>query len=225
MPPIREVAFPDVVYRVARRKCELRYSRISPQDDQDPNAGHRWDVLGGGVLYAGTTQRVAFLETLGFHRPSPGVVLEAADDSAAFMEPGCLPRDWRELRSVYELEAQSSSRDLGFVDLVDVGTRTALQRILSDALRPMGVDHLDVPEVTSKNRVQTRFLARVIYTLRNEDGSAMYGGIRYASRYDPREECWAIFDHFSVESVRQSPIGIDHPVFGAVARELGLRVF
>lgn len=79
-PQIKAVALPEKVYRVARKHAALRYSQIRPDDDADPKAGHRWDVLGGGVLYAGSTVRVAYIETLGVLRPSSGVVLPAAND-------------------------------------------------------------------------------------------------------------------------------------------------
>lgn len=112
----------------------------------------------------------------------------------------------------------------GFVDLADLQTRTALQKLLQDFLRPMGIRYIDVPEVTSANRVATRMLSRALYSTVDDDGRNVYAGIRYVSRYDPQEVCWAIFDHFPVEVVRQSPIEVADAVLNAAARDLGLTI-
>lgn len=90
-PRIKTVVLPETVYRVARKHAAMRYSRIRPEDDVDPKAGHRWDVVGGGILYAGSSPRIAYVETLGVLRPSPGVSLPEADEG--FMLPGAVPAD------------------------------------------------------------------------------------------------------------------------------------
>ncbi|WP_291382605.1 RES family NAD+ phosphorylase [Demequina sp.] len=223
-PHVRTVALPSTVYRVARKHAATRYSRIRPEDDADPKAGHRWDVVGGGVLYAGSTSRIAFVETLGVLRPAPGVVLPDADDDAQFMLPGSVPADWRDSRAIFELSAGHRNGLPMFVDLADLQTRTALGAVLQEFLKPMGIGHIDVPEVTSANRVATRMLARAIYSAQDEEGVNVYGGIRYVSRYDPHEICWAIFDHYPVEVVRQSPIEASDAVLKSAAKDLGLTV-
>lgn len=223
-PQIKTVALPSTVYRVARKHAAMRYSRIRSDDDADPKAGHRWDVVGGGVLYAGSTARVAYVETLGVLRPAPGVVLPQADDQDRFMLPGSVPADWREARALFELSSNSDDSPHGFVDLADLQTRTALSELLQEFSRPLGVEHIDVPEVTSKNRVMTRMLARAIYSAKTENGLPRYDGIRYVSRYDPQELCWAIFDHTSIDVVRQTPIEAADPILIAVAQDLGLTV-
>lgn len=215
---------PPTVYRVARKHAATRYSAIRPADDADPRAGHRWDVLGGGVLYAGSSLRIAYIETLGVLRPAAGVALPAADDDHRFMNAGAVPADWRETRAIFELAPGGRDELPQFVDLADLQTRTALREPLHKFLKPMGIDHIDVPEVTSPNRVATRTLARVIYSAQDDQGDHIYGGIRYVSRYDPQEICWAIFDHYPVEVVRQSPIEVADTVLLGVAQDLGLTV-
>ena len=111
-----------------------------------------------------------------------------------------------------------------FVDLADLQTRTALRAVLQEFLKPMGIGHIDVPEVTSPNRVATRLLARAIYSAQDEEGLNVYGGIRYVSRYDPQEICWAIFEHYPIDVVRQSPIEASDAVLNAAARDLDLTI-
>ena len=49
-PSFRTVPLPGTVYRVARKGMGDAYSRITPEDDANSKAGHRFDVIGGGVL-------------------------------------------------------------------------------------------------------------------------------------------------------------------------------
>ncbi|MGI8887526.1 MAG: RES domain-containing protein [Nocardioidaceae bacterium] len=49
---------------VGRNSGLLNYSTISPTDAELPKAGNRFDVPGGGVLYAATTRAGCFVETL-----------------------------------------------------------------------------------------------------------------------------------------------------------------
>ena len=49
------------VYRVGRVGSALRFSEISPTDYNLGKAGNRYDVLGGGVLYAATDVRTCEL--------------------------------------------------------------------------------------------------------------------------------------------------------------------
>ena len=125
---------------------------------------------------------------------------------------------------MYELAAPREGVSLPFVNLIDPQTRAALQELLREFLEPAGIEHIDVPEVTSKNRVQTRLLSRALYSMADDDGRPSFAGICYESRYDSRETCWAVFDHFPVEVIRQSPIGTSDEVLRKAARDLGLTV-
>lgn len=55
---------PDVLLRVGRSRAPLRFSTISPVDATLPKAGNRFDVPGGGVLYAATKAEACYAETL-----------------------------------------------------------------------------------------------------------------------------------------------------------------
>jgi len=223
---IRQVALPEVLYRIAVRHRGLAFSEITPEDHANPRAGHRFDVLGAGVLYAATRPRAAYLETLGNLRPSPGVELAPADDDSEFMKPGSIPQQWREDRAMFELSASAESA-MTFVDLTDVGTRTWLAGILRDQLKLLDIDYLDVPEVTNKNRYITRMLAGALYTVRSEqhEDEFAFGGLRYASRYDSNEECWAVFDRFPLEIAQQHRIDCYDELYRDTAAALGLTPF
>ncbi|MUK03063.1 hypothetical protein GM708_14715 [Vibrio cholerae] len=67
----RTVEIPDRVWRVALIPSGQRFSEIAPDDALLPDAGNRFDVPGGGVLYCATSPRGSYLETLAGKRVSP----------------------------------------------------------------------------------------------------------------------------------------------------------
>ncbi len=219
-PTYRVVQLPNTVHRVARKGAGDRYATITPADDSDPRAGNRFDVLGGGVLYVASEPITCYFETLAPLRPAPGITLKAAKDDAAFLAPGNVPAQWREDRLLYSLSPVMRP-PLPFVDLSDVETRTWLYRLLESELAPLGVDHLDVPEVTHPDRVLSRRLARLLYSVTDDDGMPVFGGIRYSSRYN-QGEAWAVFDRCAVEITDQQRIDKRDNEVSAVARAFGL---
>jgi len=221
---VHVVELPEVLYRIAVRHKGLGYSEITPEDDANPRAGHRFDVLGAGVLYAATNPRAAYLETLGNLRTSPGITLEPADDENGFMDPNSVPQQWREDRAMFELSASAESK-MTFVDLTDVTTRTWLAGVLREQLAKLEIEYLDVPEVTNKNRAVTRLLARALYSIRSDEDEFAFGGLRYTSRYDSKEECWAIFERYPLEIAQQHRIESYDELYQRVAKELGLKPF
>jgi hypothetical protein len=78
---------PDRLWRIGRRDDPLRFARISQADAALPRAGNRFDVPGGGVLYASTTIQGCLAETLAPFRPSP-VVAAAVREDLGYMDPG-----------------------------------------------------------------------------------------------------------------------------------------
>lgn len=67
----RMVAAPDTVWRVARLGKGTEFSQIDPVDALSLNAGNRFDVVGGGVLYASTLLEGCYREVLARLRPAP----------------------------------------------------------------------------------------------------------------------------------------------------------
>lgn len=91
------VAAPDVLWRVARLGMGTRFSQIDPADALSHNAGNRFDVAGGGVLYASTEIEGCYREVLARLRPAPGMV-DLDEDGAGFMGAGQVAASWRENR-------------------------------------------------------------------------------------------------------------------------------
>ena len=60
----------------------------------------------------------------------------------------------------------------------------------------LGVSSIDVSSITSGHRALTRACARYIYEQKYDNGSPVFTGIRYSSRFASPEnwECWAMFD-------------------------------
>ncbi|WP_415079137.1 RES domain-containing protein [Microbacterium sp.] len=90
----RLVEAPRELWRVGRRPEPLNFSRISPTDAQNRAGGNRFDVPGGGVLYAATHPDGAFAETLARFRPTAAIRALPREADEHFMEVGAVPADW-----------------------------------------------------------------------------------------------------------------------------------
>lgn len=211
---------PTSVWRIGRRLEPLAYSRISQLDAAQPNAGNRFDVPGGTVLYAATLPEACFVETLAKFRPAPGLAGPLHAD-AGYMPAGSLPAAWRDSRVLVEI---SFTATLPFVDIDDTETLLDLDQELAPALRAAGVQQLDRGVVYSANRVLTRMLSSWVYAQTDVDGHPLYGGLRYESRLGQQWECWAIFDGTSTHVTKQSAINRDNVELNRVAGAFGLTV-
>ncbi|MGB7982733.1 MAG: RES domain-containing protein [Candidatus Nanopelagicales bacterium] len=138
-----------------RRDDPLRFARISQTDATLARAGNRFDVPGGGVLYAASTAEGCFAETLARFRPSPAVAAAVREDPG-YMDPGGIPAAWREDR---RLVSFALAAPLPFVDIDSTSTLLALGAQLHAELAPLGADELDRGGVYSANRRLTRILA------------------------------------------------------------------
>ena len=207
-------------FRVARSDQPLAFSSIGPTDAQLSLAGNRFDVVGGGVLYLGTTARGCYAETLARFRPS-AKVRAAVGDEPGFLMCGGIPADWRARR----LEVQVDLPDaLLFVDVEAPQTHTYLTAAMAPVLAGLGVDALDVGLVRGRNRLITRAIAAWAYSAADRDGAPLYSGLRYLSRLG-EEECWAVFDGTAVEERARSPIQRNNPDLDLVSQSFGLTVF
>ncbi|QUW19814.1 RES family NAD+ phosphorylase [Agrococcus sp. Marseille-Q4369] len=218
-PALVEVASRALV-RIGRSADPLRFSRLDPIDALSSSSGNRFDVPGGGVLYASTELRTCFEETLARFRPSTGILARMQREDASFMVVGGVPGDWRAQRSIVRFELIDP---LPFVDADAIRTHQALQRELATELAALDVPDLDLGTVRGRDRRVTRLIAAWAYGASDDEGP-LYGGIRYESRI-AGGECFAIFDGTAIAERERQPIRLEDPELQAVADAFGLRPF
>lgn len=206
------------LWRVASRGNALRFSQIDPFEANSPKAGNRFDVPGGGVLYASTEARGCFAETLARLRPSPAMRGLDFSSDPHHMQPGSIARDWRLQRRKYELEMGDP---LPFVDVEHEETRAWMTDLMGPDLERYQVQAIDVHDIRGSNRLLTREIARRIYISTDEEGEALYSGIRYVSKLGDYE-CWAIFDGTPVDEFAAHPIEFNDPEMTHIVDLYGL---
>ena len=214
---------PDLLLRVGRVGAPLRFSMISPFDAALPKAGNRFDVPGGGVLYAATTAEACYAETLARFRPTARMRELLEEDEPGFMVIGGVAQDWRLQRVLATIRLVAP---LPFLDVEAPETHEYLSDVLASDLAALGYEQpLDLSAVTNQDRRLSRLIADYAYAATEEDGTPLYSGIRYSSRISSGFECWAIFEGAGVELVRQSPITLDDEALQRVAELWSLRLF
>ena len=208
------------LFRVARSDRPLAESKISVEDAAQRRAGNRFDVLGGGVLYLGSTALGCYLETLARLRPTAAMRTLLAEEDPEFMVCGSVPRDWRTRRLQLTVTVPGS---LPFLDVEDPRTHEYLTAAMAPPLAALGVPQLDVSDVRGRDRIVTRAIASWAYAARDVDGP-LYSGIRYLSRHG-EHECWAVFDGTPLTETARTTIELTTPGFAAAIDTFGLRAF
>jgi len=124
----------------------------------------------------------------------------------------------RELLAAHVLQPASidAPAQPGFADLEDIPTREDLARRHARLLAAHSMDHLDLPEVRSHDRVVTQTIGRGLF----EDG---YVGVHFASHLDGRS-CFALFEGRARLASRGAPqsLSIDLADLVLVCRQFGL---
>lgn len=214
----------EKIFRVARRNAVLGFSWITPTDAALPKAGNRFDVPGGGVLYAATDPQCCYSETLARYRPTPKMREIVGEQEPGFMVTGGVPQDWRLARVKAVLKLESP---LPFLDVDHPATLQFLSEELAQDLVALGYDgeNLDFSDVCNRDRRLSRRIAQYAYTALEGSGEHLYSGIRYLSRLNPRHECWAVFDGTEIREVSTTAIELTDPDLIAVADLWGLRLF
>jgi hypothetical protein len=169
------------------------------------------------VLYAANQRRGAFIETLApFRRSLPALAsLEGVGNSDEDLPDSRVPSDWYQRRAVERLRLAPGQR---WLDLRSMETREALRQELAQTLLDLGFRDLDLSGVIGPGRDLTQAIARWAY----EHGNA---GLAYNSRFDPRVQCWAVF-----EGAEFAPVGSPEPIMRtdpdlvAVANLFGLEI-
>lgn len=218
----RLVDAPGNLWRVERATTALRFSRISPVDAENDRAGNRFDVPGGGVLYAATEPQGAYAETIAqFRRSALAAELDAEGLEPGRVPPGAVSREWRASRRLRRLQLVDPRP---FIDVDHVSTHAFLTREAGDVLRAIGLANLDIGLIRGPSRTLTRALAHWVYTRVDDEGLGLYSGIRYSSRIGS-QECWAVFDGTAVRLVDEFDIEADDPALNAVAAEMDITVY
>jgi len=214
---------PDRLLRVGRADGLLRFSTISPLDAALSKAGNRFDVPGGGVLYAASTAQACYGETLARFRPTPKIRELFKEEEPGFMVVGGVPQDWRLQRLLGTVRVIDP---LPFLDVEAPETHEFLSDVLSSELVALGYSSpLDLSAVSNQDRRLSRLVADYAYTATEADGTPTYSGIRYMSRIASSWECWAIFEGAEVELIGQGAIELDDPDLQHVAGMWSLHLF
>jgi hypothetical protein len=211
------VEAPPVMWRVARLGGGTRFSEIEPGDALSPRAGNRFDVPGGGVLYAATNLEGCYREVLARMRVSPAAA-RLDEDDGGHMRAGNIAASWRENRRIFAIET------VGALPFVDVEHQETWNAIEDSMLMPPGMDdtHLDVGHIRGPNRTLTRRIALWAYSRDDDEGRPLYSGIRYLSRTGDFE-CWAVFDGTEVvETMPPREITLQDEDLQRAAHDYGL---
>lgn len=199
----------------------------------DPSALRDPDDDGYGVLYVGETPEAAFIEMCGPLRPQLSALVAARASllldvrereslQSDYAEPVLGP-DWysekvlgkAELRLHFPLFDLSKTSDIHLV-----------RDELAELFMFMGLQDLDLSDLTSLNRRLTKAISRWAWARRDDDGIPSYSGIRYVSRYGADSTCAAIFEaRFTVPGgVHTEPITPSTPAFITAAESLRLTI-
>ena len=156
-----------------------------------------------GVIYAATTRRCCFLETLDTFRPDRALLqrLLAMGPSAFTPQSGLIPDSYFD-RLLAPLRLQPGLRWLD-ARLSAPQTAVALSRdpIIAKSLPTLGYGARFKPgDLVGSDRALTQTIARWAF----DQG---FAGIAYSCSHDPSLDCWAIF-----EGPHVRPAGAPHPI-------------
>lgn len=193
---------------------------LDAADARNRSSGNRFDVPGGGVLYAATQAQGAFAETLARYRPSAAMRALPREPDEHFMEAGAVPADWRTRRQLVSFRLTDP---LPFLDVDHPATHTFLMDALGTELDALGYDELDVGALRGRDRFLTRAIAEWSYAAVDDEGKPLYSGIRYGSRLGSHE-CWAIFEGTQIVDASAYTISKSDDRLLEVARDFGLSV-
>lgn len=213
------------LWRVGRSPNPFLLRPLTEEELGDSEKGSRFDSPDGGygVLYFGRTLEACFGETLARFRPDLELLAIIKDEWKAlgFMEPGAIPREWRERRVAVKARL---STEMSFVDIEDAGTVEVLRSELADELLALGYKDLDLSILRGRDRRVTRLVSRWIFAQTDGEERFLYGGIRYLSRLDSKWECWAVFQDVGIEELVRQPIFREDQALRRIAATYGLTI-
>lgn len=151
---------------------------------------HRWDdpEREYRTIYCAETVLTCLREVLADLRPNAKAIAELkelfGDDTPALRGVGEVAAEWREAHLLCPALAVSPHV---FCDLdAEVELRNELEHELALLLAMHDMDHLDITQVRSRDRIVTQTVSRELYERR-------YAGVRFGSNLDDRP-CYALFE-------------------------------
>ena len=151
---------------------------------------HRWDdpEREYRTIYCAEAALTCLREVLADLRPNAKAIAELkelfGDDTPALRGVGEVAAEWREAHVLCPAHAVGSHE---FCDLdAEVELRNELEHELILLLVERELDHLDIAQVRSRDRIVTQAMSRALYERR-------YGGVRFGSNLDDRP-CYALFE-------------------------------
>lgn len=166
---------------------------------------HRFDDVNKSyrTLYCAESAITCLREVLADYRPNTKLLADFAEvfspqEEGDLTVAGIVSTDWRMNRVLVEAEIEISTGEL--VDIDSVPVREELTRSHARMLQEHGIQHLNISEIRSKDRIVTRTFSRYLY----DKGAA---GIRFRSNLDDRQ-VFALFE----ERARLRPVGPQIPM-------------
>ena len=181
---------------------------------------HRWDdpEREYRTIYCAEDVLTCLREVLADLRPNAKAIAELkelfGDDTPALRGVGEVAAEWREAHLLCPAHAVS---DHEFCDLdAEVELRSELEHQLALLLAMHDMDHLDISEVRSRDRIVTQTVSRELYEHR-------YAGVRFGSNLDDRP-CYALFEHRAELEGNGDPLELEPDVapLRQVCDEFGL---
>jgi hypothetical protein len=181
--------------------------------DGSPFTG-RWDSPSPGTYrstYAASDAEGALLEVLAHFRPDPVlgrelselIVADVDRDLHPSCDPGVVSAEWFTHRLLANAELSGKYCDVAHSDTI-AGLRDAF---IGQALEA-GLADFDASALqNAEPRALTQAVGLWIWSLTRQDGSPLFDGIRFLSRFGANHEMWAVFER-SWDAGRSAQISV-----------------
>lgn len=136
------------------------------------------------TLYCAEDPATCLRETLAGFRPNAKAIAEYEKLFGELPGAGVVPHEWLERHALAHGRIEVSDGEL--VEVEDLTLRRQFERQLADLLVAHAMEHLDITEVRSRDRLVTQTLSRLVF----DRGGA---GILYRSNLD-NSPCVALFE-------------------------------
>lgn len=183
---------------------------------------HRWDDPRREyrTLYCADSALTCLREVLADLRPNAKAIAELkelfGDETLALKGVGEVASEWRDAHLLCPAIAVSEHA-FCYLD-AEVELRHELEHALAELLTEHGMEHMDVAQVRSTDRIVTQTVSRVLY-------ERYYAGVRFGSNLDD-EPCYALFEGRAELEPNGEPVDLTEELeaLHRVCDEFGLRL-